>query len=199
MKRFEAPLLIVAAIFIGFTIALGRRPAAAARSRRRVYCRASAGRDRRRMHSNALDVTAQDFRGSADAPSLQGQDFRAKWGPRAVNELFTYLVQTMPPTNPGALGEEGTLGVTAFLLQINGARAGQQPLTARVETPIDTLLVGPAQAPTPAAGGRGGRGARSRSRPDGHRRGHCGAWPRWRIQSRGDRRGGSEELRPGDA
>ena len=98
----------------------------------------------------------QDFLGSADAPSLQGEDFRAKWGPRAVNELFTTLVQTMPPTNPGALGEEGTLGVTALLLQINGARPGPQALTARVETPINTLLVGPAQAPAPAAGGRGG-------------------------------------------
>ncbi len=71
----------------------------------------------------------------------------------------------MPPTNPGALGEEGTLGVTAFLLQINGARAGQQALTARVETPIGTLLVGPAQAPTPAAGGRGGRGAGAAAGP----------------------------------
>ena len=52
----------------------------------------------------------------------QGVDFRAKWGPRAINELFTYIVQTMPPTNPGALGEAGNLNVTAYLLQINGAR-----------------------------------------------------------------------------
>ena len=71
----------------------------------------------------------------------------------------------MPPTNPGALGEEGTLEVTAFLLQINGAPAGQQPLTARVETPIGTLLTGPARRPAPAAGGRaaaGGGAARRR-------------------------------------
>ena len=46
----------------------------------------------------------------------------------------------MPPTNPGVLGEDGTLGVTALLLQINGARPGPQALTARVETPINTLL-----------------------------------------------------------
>ena len=44
MKRFAAPLLIVAAIFIGFTHRLGRRPAGAARRRRRVHRRAGAGR-----------------------------------------------------------------------------------------------------------------------------------------------------------
>ena len=61
-----------------------------------------------------------DLRGSGDAPALTGPDFRAKWGPRAVNDLFTDIVQTMPPTNPGALGEKGTSEVTAYLLQING-------------------------------------------------------------------------------
>ena len=68
-----------------------------------------------------------DFRGSGDAPGLVGPDFIAKWGPLAVNELFTYVVQSMPPTNPGALGDQGTLNVTAYLLQVNGASAGQQP------------------------------------------------------------------------
>ena len=42
-----------------------------------------------------------DFRGSGDAPAVAGPDFTAKWGPRAVNDLFTYIVQTMPPTSPG--------------------------------------------------------------------------------------------------
>jgi PQQ-dependent dehydrogenase (methanol/ethanol family) len=103
-----------------------------------------------------------DFRGSGDAPPVAGPDFVAKWGPRAVNELFTYVVQAMPPTNPGALGEAGSLAVTAYLLQINGAPAGRQPLTPAVSTPIKALLTGPPRQPssTPAAaadaGGRGG-------------------------------------------
>ena len=88
MKRFEAPLLIVAAIFIGFTItSVGgqqAQPAAGA-----YLLRHKRRRDRRRTRSNALDVTGRIFAARADAPSLQGLDFRAKWGPRAVNELFT--------------------------------------------------------------------------------------------------------------
>jgi alcohol dehydrogenase (cytochrome c) len=103
-----------------------------------------------------------DFRGSGDAPAVAGPDFVAKWGPRAANDLFTYIAQTMPPTSPGALGEEGTLAVTAYLLQINGAPAGQQRLTPTVVTPIKALLTGPPPVPAAAAaqGGRGGgRGA----------------------------------------
>jgi alcohol dehydrogenase (cytochrome c) len=153
MKRFAAPLLTVAVIFIGFTIVPVGQQAQPAGG---VFTAAQAQAGQAAYAQQCAGCHGQDFRGSADAPSLQSEDFRAKWGPRAVNDLFTTLVQTMPPTNPGVLGEEGTLGVTAFLLQINGARAGQQALTARVETPIGTLLVGPAQAPVPAAGGRGG-------------------------------------------
>src|SRR5688572_20463903 len=158
MKRFEAPLLVVAAIFIGFTItSVGGQQAQPAAGG--VFTAAQVQAGQAAYAQQCAGCHGQDFRGSADAPSVQGQDFRAKWGPRAVNELFTYLVQTMPPTNPGALGEDGTLAVTAFLLQINGALAGQQALTARVETPISTLLVGPAQAPAPARGGGRGGGA----------------------------------------
>ena len=161
MKRLAASLLLVTATFIGPTIAsIGRaaaQPAAAPlippRRRRPA---------RRRTRSNAPAAIGNDFRGSGDAPAVVGADFRAKWGPRATNELFTYLVQTMPPTNPGALGEQGTLNVTAYLLQINGAPAGQQPLTPRVETPLSALMTGQAPAqPAPPAGG-GGRGRRAR-------------------------------------
>jgi alcohol dehydrogenase (cytochrome c) len=164
MKRFEASLLLIATGFIVFTIAsLGgqqAQPAAAG-----VFTATQAQTGQAAYAQQCAGCHGQDFRGSADAPSLQGEDFRNKWGTRAVNELYTSIVQTMPPTNPGALGEDGTLAVTAFLLQINGARAGQQPLTPRVETPIGTLLVGPAQAP-PAGGGRGGgRGAGAGAAP----------------------------------
>ena len=157
MKRFRASLLIVVAIFVGVTIAsVGGQQAQPAAGG--VFTAAQAQTGQAAYAQQCAGCHGQDFRGSADAPSLQGEDFLTKWAPCAANELFTYLVQTMPPTNPGALGEDGTLAVTAFLLQINGARPGQQALTARVETPIKALIVGPAQVPAPAAAGRG-RGA----------------------------------------
>ncbi len=154
MNRTRASVLLGSAVFIGFTIAsLGGQQAQPTG----IYTAAQAQAGQTAYAQQCAGCHGQDFSGSADAPALRGGDFRTKWGPRATNELFTYLVQTMPPTNPGALGEEGTLAVTAYLLQINGAPAGTQPLTPRNETPLGTLMTG--QAPAPArAGGGGGRG-----------------------------------------
>ena len=96
------------------------------------------------------------FSWSADAPSLAGRRFPAKWGPRAANELFTFLVQTMPPTNPGSLGEEGTLGrdcVPAADQRRDAPAAGAHGTGRNA----DRHAAGRArQAPAPAAGGRGG-------------------------------------------
>lgn len=156
MKREWPSLLLYVAPFVSITItmagsqqpqpvAAGSYTAAQAQAGQSAYARQCAG-----CHS-------ADFRGSGDAPAVAGEDFIAKWGPRAVNELFTYIAQTMPPTSPGALGEEGTLAVTAYLLQVNGAPDGQRPLTPTVSTPMNALRTGQprAQATASTTGGRG--------------------------------------------
>ncbi len=151
MKRGRPSLLLGSAAFFALTAASigGQQPqpdpasvytAAQAQAGETVYARQCAG-----CHQ-------ADFRGSGDAPGLTGPDFTAKWGPRAANELFTYVVQTMPPTNPGSFGEEGGLAVTAYLLQINGAAPGQETLTPTVATPMNTLF-GRAEAPASAGSG----------------------------------------------
>ena len=151
MNRTRASLVFGTAVFVGFAIAStgGQQPPAGGA----VYTAAQAQAGEAAYAQQCAGCHLADFTGSGDAPPVAGADFRAKWGPRAVNELFTYLVQTMPPTSPGALGEQGTLNVTAYLLQINGAPAGQQALTPRVETPIGGLLTGQAPAPPAARGG----------------------------------------------
>src|SRR5262245_59058648 len=139
MKRGGLALLVWATVFIGVTMASLRsqpaQPLAAG-----VYTVAQAQAGQASYAQTCAGCHQADFRGSGDAPAVSGADFIAKWGPRAVNELFTYLVQAMPPTAPGSLGEDGTLAMTAFLLQLNGAPAGQQPLTPRVATPMSALL-----------------------------------------------------------
>ena len=154
MKRGWPSLLLGSAAFVGMTMApVGgqqAQPVAAG-----VYTAAQAQVGQAAYAQQCAGCHSADFRGSGDAPPVVGPDFIAKWGPREANELFTYLVQTMPPTSPGSLGEEGTLAVTAYLLQINGAPAGRQPLTATVSAPINALLTGPPQAPAPTAGGPG--------------------------------------------
>src|SRR5436190_11418979 len=76
-----------------------------------------------------------NFEGSGDAPALAGGTFLLKWNPKPVSELFGYIMQSMPPTSPGSLGEPASLNVTAYILQRNGAQAGSQPLSASVSSP----------------------------------------------------------------
>src|SRR5262245_23931888 len=157
MRRVGTSFFLASAVFVGMTIGSAGgtghqspQPTAAG-----VYTTAQAQAGQTAYTQNCAGCHSSDFRGSGDAPAVAGPDFVAKWGPRAANDLFTYLVQSMPPTNPGALGEAGTLAVTAYLLQVNGAPAGQQPLTPTLSTPIRALLTGPPQTQQ-AAGGRGG-------------------------------------------
>src|SRR5438034_2214345 len=124
MTRVGALLFLLSAALVGMTIGSAgsqdTQPIAAG-----VYTAAQAQAGLTAYRQNCAGCHLADFRGSGDAPAVAGPDFIAKWGPRAVNDLFTYLVQSMPPTSPGSLGESGTLDVTAYLLQINGAPAGQ--------------------------------------------------------------------------
>ena len=149
MKRVHAPLLIASAIFLGFTItSVGGQQAQPPAGG--VFTAAQAQAGEAAYSQQCAACHGADFRGGGDAPPVAGVDFRAKWGPRAINELFTYIVQTMPPTSPGVLGEAGNLDVTAYLLQINGAPAGEQPLSPTVSTPMNALVTGQPPAPAPA-------------------------------------------------
>ncbi len=71
---------------------------------------------------------ASSMEGSGDAPALVGGTFLLKWRPKMVSELFGDILQTMPASNPGSLGEAAALNATAYILQRNGAAAGQQAL-----------------------------------------------------------------------
>ncbi len=95
--------------------------------------------------------------GSGDAPPLAGGTFMLKWGPKMVSELFGEILQTMPPTNPGSLGEPAALNATAYILQRNGAQAGPQALTGAASMLIRTIANGQAPADGGQPQGRGGR------------------------------------------
>ena len=104
-----------------------------------------------------------NFEGTGDAPGLAGGTFMLKWRPKMVSELFGVILQTMPPTNPGSLGEAAALNVTAYILQRNGAQPGQQALSPGLATPISAIATGQTTPGNAQAqgGGRAGGGAGS--------------------------------------
>ncbi len=103
-----------------------------------------------------------DLGGRNDASALQGGLFMGSWGNRTTKDLVGFLEGSMPPTNPGGLGEPTYLAIAAFILDSNGARAGNQPLTAAATVQISSIATGQrlqvAQAAPQGRGGRGGRG-----------------------------------------
>ena len=112
---------------------------------------------------------ASDLSGIGNALPLSGLPFTGSWGNRTVGDLVGFMEGAMPPNNPGGLGEQTYLNITAFILQANGARAGNQALTAnstvgirsvtgQVVAQVQGKQAKGKQAGAPAAAG-GGRGA----------------------------------------
>jgi mono/diheme cytochrome c family protein len=61
-------------------------------------------------------------------PQLAGAAFAAQWGDRTAGALVTYLQSNMPPGGAG-LPSNAYVELVAYMLDANGARAGNQVLT----------------------------------------------------------------------
>jgi alcohol dehydrogenase (cytochrome c) len=68
--------------------------------------------------------------GGGEGPQLAGSNFMATWGIRTGRDLVTYIQGNMPPGGSGALDEQTSADLGAFILSKNGAAPGNQPLTA---------------------------------------------------------------------
>jgi mono/diheme cytochrome c family protein len=64
----------------------------------------------------------------AMGPALKGAAFTARWGGRAISDLFAYEHRTMPAVNPGAVPPEELWPITAYILERNGLPAGNAAL-----------------------------------------------------------------------
>ena len=76
------------------------------------------------------------------APSLSGDFFTRRWGGKAVAELAAEL-RRMPPEQVDGLDDRVYSNILAYLLQQNGAEAGDNPLPSEVAAMNEILI--PAQ------------------------------------------------------
>ena len=74
--------------------------------------------------------------GAFEAPELAGPNFRQTWGRRPIAELIHFVSMTMPPDEPGSLGDDVYARVIAYVLQANGVLPGSQVLTVQNQTPV---------------------------------------------------------------
>jgi 2-iminobutanoate/2-iminopropanoate deaminase len=65
---------------------------------------------------------------------MASPDFRLKWNGQTAYDLFNLVRTTMPDSAPGSLSQDSYANVTAYLMKLNGMRAGGVPM------PMDSLL-----------------------------------------------------------
>ena len=92
--------------------------------------------------SHCASCHLPELGGRNEAAELAGSNFIRAWGARTTSDLLAFIRSTMPPGDRGNLGDENYLNLVAFLLSANGARAGNQPLTAAHRVAIASVATG---------------------------------------------------------
>ncbi len=66
----------------------------------------------------------------AEAPSLTGARFTSQWTGKTLADRFSVIRKTMPSTNPGALDDQTSVDILAYILKFNGFPSGDQNLAS---------------------------------------------------------------------
>lgn len=74
-----------------------------------------------------------DLTGGAYGVSLTGDRFVSGLRGKPVRDLYSRIITTMPPSNPGSLSERQVLDILAHVLKANGFPAGPRALTQASE------------------------------------------------------------------
>jgi len=75
-------------------------------------------------------------------PALIGKDFVTKYGQKTLAEMFT-LFRGAADTTPVSelhMSDDTVVNITAYILQINGAKPGNQLLTAKTSALLDSVV-----------------------------------------------------------
>ena len=138
--RTCAPAAIIAAVVAWGGVVRARQQVPAAP----VFTAQQATAGKTAYTKNCASCHMPDLSGNSEIPALAGTAFMNTWGTRSTKELFDYMSAAMPYGAP-SLSVEAYTTITAYILQSNGAVAGDEALTASTAVRIGSLKV-----PTPA-------------------------------------------------
>ena len=62
-------------------------------------------------------------------PALVGAPFKQHWGGKSVGELRQFIYENMPKTAPKSLTDDKLDPIVAWIIEKNGAQAGDKPLS----------------------------------------------------------------------
>jgi S-disulfanyl-L-cysteine oxidoreductase SoxD len=64
---------------------------------------------------------------------FSGGVFQRRWLTPPVSGIFVHILNTMPQDAPGSLSREEVAAIVAYILEMNGQPAGQEPLPTETE------------------------------------------------------------------
>ena len=135
IRSFPAGATLAMLVLAGLTVLRAQPPAAAS-----VYTAAQAQAGGAGFQATCAGCHSNDLSGNGDAPELAGRNFMSTWRSQTTQDLFKY-VQGMPPGGPHLPSEE-YLPIVAYILEQNGAIAGEQPFSASTTASIGEIATG---------------------------------------------------------
>ena len=95
-----------------------------------IFTEAQAERGRVGYDAHCAECHGEGLGGGEMAPGLTGVAFRFRWRGLKVADIYDSVHSTMPPEEPGTLGDQAYIDIVAFLLSANGYPAGERELAA---------------------------------------------------------------------
>jgi len=92
---------------------------------------------------DTLPASYQEFiRKTNRVPPLAGKVFLSRWGQKTTAELIARFQVTAsdPSFQFQDMNDDTTVNITAYVLQVNGAKAGSQELTRTTTAVVDSLV-----------------------------------------------------------
>jgi mono/diheme cytochrome c family protein len=66
--------------------------------------------------------------GNGFGPVLQDDSFWSAWGGKGARTLYSSIISSMPPMDPGSLSEKMVLDIVAYILQLNALPSGAREI-----------------------------------------------------------------------
>jgi glucose dehydrogenase len=104
-----------------------------------IYSTAQAEAGQSAFNAKCSACHGDDLRGSEHAPPLRGRRFWREWDDETVRSLYSRIISTMPPSDPGSLAPKETIDIVTYLLQSNGLPAGDKAIESPNELNVIRL------------------------------------------------------------
>jgi mono/diheme cytochrome c family protein len=89
---------------------------------------------------SSLSTAYQEFIGKRGyVPPLAGKSFIDRWGSKTAGQLIARFQETADYFLPKDADRETTVNITAYILQENGAKAGNHPLTRTTDVVVSSI------------------------------------------------------------